>query len=169
MSLSKRDRDVLKLVGEGKTAEEIAATWGTSPAKIVTEVDRLTSSLDWLSNAQRFTLLMDKLWRLISDLEVAARDSGFDAKVSETYLKAIESAMGSIERATSSLGDEVERVEAFQAKVFMKIIEKAFYATVGSLKERYKDLPVEELEYAMRENIVWVAAEFDAEERDRIE
>jgi DNA-binding CsgD family transcriptional regulator len=163
MTLSKRDRDILRMVGEGQTAEEIAAKWGTSPARVAVLVDDITKSLDWLSEAQKFVLLNNKLWRLIADLEEATKDSGFDPKQAEVYLK---SSIGVVERASTKLGDEVSKVEAAQARVFMEIIEKSLYHALGKLSVQFPELPQAAIEDEFRESLVWVAAEFDARDNE---
>jgi hypothetical protein len=111
-------------------------------------------------------LLNNKLWRLIADLEEATKDSGFDPKQAEVYLKSLESAIGVVERASTKLGDEVSKVEAAQARVFMEIIEKSLYHALGKLSVQFPELPQAAIEDEFRESLVWVAAEFDARDND---
>jgi hypothetical protein len=64
------------------------------------------------------------------------------------------------------VGDEVSKVEAAQARVFMEIIEKSLYHALGKLSVQFPELPQAAIEDEFRESLVWVAAEFDAREND---
>lgn len=166
MPLSKRDNDLMSLSSKGETPDAIALKMGTSPERVVQEIDRLTKSLDWLSEAQKYVLLRHKLWTFVNDMEKATRDKGYDPKVAEAYLKGLESAINQVDRARDRLGDDMDRVERAQAGVLMDVVEKAFYASMGQLRAKFPDAPYKELEDAMRENLVWVAAEYDAREEN---
>ena len=168
--LSIRDKRVLALASEGRTAEEIGAELGGMPAVRVAQIlDDLTNSLDWMSLPQRYILLETKLTKLTADLDKATRDSGFDSDLAKIYLASLQAALEQVDKARERASADMEVVTNAQAKVLMSIVEKAFYATLGALKERYPELPAEELEAEMRENLVWVAAEVDAESRKVIE
>jgi hypothetical protein len=164
--LNLRERTILDMAGKGHSAVDIAEKYSTSPEQIVMELDRLTKTVDWLSEAQKTKLLSHKLWKLVGDLEKAAEQSGFDPKRAEVLLKAIEAAMGQIERAQDRVGDNIERVEAAQARVFMEIIEKSLYHALGRLSKTFPELPREQIEDEFKESLLLVSMEYDAQERD---
>ena len=58
MALSKRDKIILDMAGEGKTAEQIAEVTNFPVTKVTLEIDRLLRSQDWLSDFQRIRLLV---------------------------------------------------------------------------------------------------------------
>ena len=142
---------------------------GIPAVRVVSELDRLTSDLDWMTLPQRYILLETKLTKLTADLDKATKDSGFDPDLAKIYLASLQAALEQVDKARERASADMEVVTNAQAKVLMSIVEKAFYATLGALKERYPELPAEELEAEMRENLVWVAAEVDAESRKVIE
>ena len=164
MPLSKRDNDILTLASKGETADTIAVKLGASAERVVQEIERLTKSLDWLSEAQKYVLLRHKLWTFVNEMEKATQDQGYDSKVAEAYLRGLESAINQVDRARDRLGNDMDRVERAQAGVLMDVVEKAFYASMGQLRVSFRDAPYKELEDAMRENLVWIAAEMDARE-----
>lgn len=164
--LSLRDKKILDLASAGKTAQEIAKKYDTSPEKIVREIDRLTSALDWLSASQEFVLLHHRLRELTANLGDAAKDSGFDPSQVKVYLDAIRATIEQVEKAEERVKGDLETVQAAYARELVGIVEKSFYVTLDRLEKRLPDMPRAELEAEFSDAIVWVSAEIDMREKD---
>jgi hypothetical protein len=163
--LSLRDQKVLDLAYKGYTAEEIAAEVHAPPETVVRELDRLTGSLDWLTDLQRMKLLTHGVQSLLGALKEKA-ESGHDALITTAYINAIKLAFDQLERQSAKIDADIERVQAAQARVLVDIVDRAFYFTLGKLEKRLEGsgIPRAEVEDTFRGALVAIAAELDAED-----
>jgi len=159
--LSLRDKAILDGAARGKTAEEISQELQVPAARVVQELDRLTKTVDWLDEAQRWKLLTHNLWQLMGKLKDLA-ESGADALITKGYLDTIRLAFEQVEKQRELAQLDLDKVNEAQAKVLMDIVERAFYATLGQLSERYPNVENSEIEAAFKDNLVMVAADFDS-------
>ncbi len=158
--LSLRDKAIIDGAARGKTAEEIAEELQVPAARIVQELDRLTKTIDWLSETQRWKLLTHSLWQLLGKLKDLA-ESGADALITKGYLDTIRLAFEQVEKQRELAQLDLDKVNEAQAKALMKIVSLSFYATLEQLQTMYPDQSAEEIEARFRDNLVLVAAEFD--------
>lgn len=161
--LSLRDRMILDGAARGKTAEEISQDLQIPAARVTQEIDRLTKTVDWLDEAQRWKLLTHNLWQLMGKLKDLA-ESGADALITKGYLDTIRLAFEQVEKQRELAQLDLDKVNEAQARVLMDIVERAFYATLGQLSERYPNVQNLEIEAAFKDNLVLVAADFDSKD-----
>jgi len=160
--LSLRDSKILTMATRGATAEQIGSELGIPAVRVVGEIDRLTKSLDWLSEIQRLKLATNALWSLLGEIKDLA-ESGHDEKMTKNYLDALKIAFDQIERQRDRADADIERVQNAQARVFVQIIENSFYHAIGVLATKFPDLPQEAIEGQFRESLQIVSAEYDSE------
>jgi hypothetical protein len=162
--LSMRDQKVLDLAYKGLTAEDIAAEVHAPVEVVVRELDRLTGTLDWLTDLQRMKLLTHGVQSLLGALKDKA-ESGQDALITTAYINAIKLAFDQLERQSAKIDADIAVVQNAQAKVLVDIVDRAFYHTLGKLEGRFKEmgLPREEIEQVFQQSIMTVAAEIDAQ------
>lgn len=158
--LSLRDKAILDGAARGKTAEEISQELQVPAARVVQELDRLTKTVDWLDEAQRWKLLTHNLWQLMGKLKDLA-ESGADALITKGYLDTIRLAFEQVEKQRELAQLDLDKVNEAQAKALMKIVSLSFYATLEQLQAMYPDQSAEAIEARFRDNLVLVAAEFD--------
>ena len=79
MALSKRDKIILDMAGEGKTASEISEATGFPVTRVALEIDRLLKDANWLDDFQKIRLLLHSYYNLKGELERKAYEDG-DAK-----------------------------------------------------------------------------------------
>lgn len=160
--LSLRDSRIIELATKGYTAEQIGAELSIPPIRVVAEVDRLTKSMDWLTELQRLKLATRALWSLIGEIKDLA-ESGNDEKMTKNYLEALKIAFDQVDRQRQIAGADIERVEAAHARVFVEIIEKSFYHALGTLTAKMPDLPKDIIEEQFKESLSIVAADYDSD------
>lgn len=160
--LSMRDQKVLDLAYKGLTAEDIAAEVHAPVEVVVRELDRLTGTLDWLTDLQRMKLLTHGVQSLLGALKDKA-ESGQDALITTAYINAIKLAFDQLERQSAKIDADIERVENAQARVMLEIVEKSAYRALGRLEERFKEHGVdpEEVELEFRSALMSTAHEYD--------
>lgn len=160
--LSLRDQKVLDLAYKGLTAEDIAAEVHAPVEVVVREIDRLTGTLDWLTDLQRMKLLTHGVQSLLGALKDKA-ESGQDALITAAYINAIKLAFDQLERQSAKIDADIERVENAQARVMLEIVEKSAYRALGRLEERFKERGVdpEEVELEFRSALMSTAHEYD--------
>lgn len=163
--LSIRDKRILDLAFKGLTIAEIADEVHTTEASVALEIDRLTGSLDWLSELQVYRLSFHALQGLLGKLKDRA-ESGQDAHQTKNYLDAIRLVFEQLEKQRAQVDADIDRVQAAQAKVLMDIVDRAFYYTLGKLEKRLEEsgVPRAEVEDTFRGALVAIAAELDAED-----
>ncbi len=157
-----RDQKVLDLAYKGLTAEDIAAEVHAPVEVVVRELDKLTSTLDWLTDLQRMKLLTHGVQSLLGALKEKA-ESGQDALITTAYINAIKLAFDQLERQSAKIDADIERVENAQARVMLEIVEKSAYRALGRLEERFKaqGIDPEEVELEFRSALMSTAHEYD--------
>lgn len=160
--LSLRDDKILSLAYKGLTAEDIAAEVNAPVETIVREIDRLTGSLDWLDDLQKYRLTFHGLQALLGKLKDRA-ESGQDAQQTKNYLDAIRLTFEQLEQQRQKVDADIDRVQVAQAKVLMDIVDRAFYFTLGKLDKRLEGsgIPRSEVEDTFRGALMTIAAELD--------
>jgi len=160
--LSLRDSKILTMATRGATAEQIGSELGIPAVRVVGEIDRLTKSLDWLSEMQEMALTMRALKALAGNLQELA-ESGHDDKQTRNYLDSLRLIFERLDKLQERAGSDIERVQNAQARVFVQIIENSFYHAIGVLATKFPDLPQEAIEEQFRESLQIVSAEYDSE------
>ncbi|UXO93922.1 hypothetical protein Pan2_103 [Pseudanabaena phage Pan2] len=160
--LSLRDNTILSMAYKGATAEDIAAELQVSPERVVMELNRLTGSIDWLSDLQQYRLTFHGLQSLVGNLRELA-ESGQDPHITKAYLDAIRLVFEQLEAQRARVDADIERVEAAQARKLMEIVDRSFYLTLGKLEARLEGsgIPRAEIEDAFRASLMVIAAEYD--------
>jgi DNA-binding CsgD family transcriptional regulator len=158
-----RDRAILDMATAGKTSAEIAAHMETNPSRVVTELSRLTDTLDWLSELQELKLAMRSLKGLVGSLKEVA-EGGRDDKQTKNYIDALRLLFERIDNRSEKVDADLDRVRNAQARKMVEIVEKSLYHSLGVLGERFPDLPNAEIEGQFRESLVIVSAEYDSDE-----
>ena len=161
--LSLRDSKILTMATRGATAEQIGSELGIPAVRVVGEIDRLTKSLDWLTELQELKLTMAALKSLVGSIQEQA-ESGHDDKISKVYVDALRLLFERIDKQSERADLDLEKVSSAHARKFMEIIEKSFYATLATLRERYPSIEGDEIERVFQENVLMVSAEFDRDE-----
>lgn len=163
--LSLRDDQILTLAYKGLPAADIAAEVHASPEVIVQEIDRLTKSLDWLDELQKYRLTFHGLQSLLGKLKDRA-ESGQDAQQTKNYLDGIRLVFEQIEKQRLQVDADIDRVQAAQARVLMDIVDRAFYYTLGKLDKRLEGsgIPRSEVEDTFRLALMTIAAEMDEQD-----
>lgn len=163
--LSLRDNQILTLAYKGVPAADIAVEVHASPEVVVREIDRLTKSLDWLDDLQKYRLTFHGLQALLGKLKDRA-ESGQDAQQTRNYLDAIRLVFEQLETQRQKVDADFDRVQVAQAKVLMDIVDRAFYFTLGKLDKRLEGsgIPRSEVEDTFRVALMTIAAELDDED-----
>lgn len=163
--LSIRDNKILTLAYRGHTAAEIAAEVHAPEATVVFELDRLTGSLDWLTDLQKYRLTFHGLQALMGKLKERA-ESGQDAQQTKNYLDAIRLTFEQLEAQRARVDADIDRVQAAQAKVLMDIVDRAFYYTLGKLEKKLEGSGIarSEVEDTFRGALMAIAAELDEQD-----
>jgi len=162
--LSIRDKKLLDLAYRGLSAQDISAEVH-APVEVVTqELDRLTGSLDWLNDLQKYRLTFHGLQALLGKLKERA-ESGQDAQQTKNYLDAIRLTFEQLEQQRLRVDADIDRVQAAQAKVLMDIVDRAFYYTLGKLEKKLEGSGIarSEVEDTFRGALMAISAELDAE------
>lgn len=164
--LSLRDSTILTLAYKGATAEQIGAELQVSPERVAIELNRLTGSIDWLSDLQQYRLTFHGLQSLVGNLRELA-ESGQDAHITKAYLEAIRLVFEQLEAQRARVDADIERVEAAQARKLLEIVDRSFYHALGKLEATFRDagVPREAIEQAFQDSIVMIAAEYDEREQ----
>jgi multidrug efflux pump subunit AcrB len=160
--LSLRDDKILTLAYRGQSAEQIAAEVHAPVEVVIREIDRLTSSFDWLNDLQRYKLTFHGLQSLLGKLKDRA-ESGQDAQQTKNYLDAIRLVFEQLAQQQAKVDADIERVENAQARVMLEIVEKSAYRALGRLEERFKEYGIdpEEVELEFRSALMSTAHEYD--------
>lgn len=163
--LSLRDQTILSMAYRGATAEEIGSELQVAPERVVLELNRLTASIDWLTDLQSYKLMFHGLQSLVGALRERA-ESGQDAHITKAYLEAIRLVFEQLEAQRAKVENDLERVEAAQARKLVEIVDRSFYHALGKLEATFKQagLPRETIEEAFQDSIVMIAAEYDERE-----
>jgi len=161
--LSLRDKTILDFAARGKTAEDIAVQLQVPAARVVQEMNRLTDTLDWLSELQELKLAMLSLKTLVGSLKGVA-ESGGDDKQTKNYIDALRLLFERLDRRSEQVDADLDRVNNAQAKKMVEIVEKSLYHSLGVLAERFPDLPSVEIEEQFRDSLMVVSAQYDADE-----
>jgi hypothetical protein len=160
--LSLRDKTILDFAARGKTAEDIAVQLQVPAARVVQEIDRLTNTVDWLDETQRYKLLTHNLWSLMGKLKDVA-ESGVDPILTKGYLDTIRLAFEQVEKQRELAEFDLDRVNVAQAKALMQIVNLSFYATLEQLQGLFPGVPVEQVEAQFKDNLLAVSATFEDE------
>jgi len=160
--LSLRDKTILDMAARGKTAEDIAVQLQVPAARVVQEMNRLTDTLDWLSELQELKLAMLSLKTLVGSLKGVA-ESGGDDKQTKNYIDALRLLFERLDRRSEQVDADIDRVNVAQAREMVLIVEKSLYHSLGVLSERFVDLPMAEIEQQFRESLLIVSADYDSE------
>lgn len=160
--LTLRDRTILQMAYKGASADEIGAELQVAPERVALELDRITKSVDWLSDLQRYKLTMSGLQSLIGNLREKA-EAGQDPHLVKAYLDALRLTFDQLALQSEKVQNDIERVEAAQARKLMEIVDRSFYLTLGKLEARLEGsgIPRAEIEDAFRASLMVVAAEYD--------
>ncbi len=160
--LSLRDHTILSMAYRGATAEEIGAELQVAPERVVLELNRLTASIDWLSDLQSYKLMFHGLQSLVGALRERA-ESGQDAHITKAYLEAIRLVFEQLEVQRAKVENDLERVEGAQARKLMEIVDRSFYLTLGKLEARLEGsgVPKAEIEAVFRDSLLTIAREYD--------
>ena len=163
--LSLRDSSILTMAYRGMTAEEIGAELQVTPERISLEIDRLTKTVDWLSDLQKYKLAMHGLQSLIGALREKA-ESGNAPHLVKAYLDGLKMVFEQIAAQSAKVDGDIERVQNAQARKLLEIVDRSFYHALGKLEATFRDagVPREAIEQAFQDSIVMIAAEYD--ERD---
>jgi len=160
--LSLRDKTILDMAARGKTAEDIAVQLQVPAARVAQEMNRLTDTLDWLSELQELKLAMLSLKTLVGSLKGVA-ESGGDDKQTKNYIDALRLLFERLDRRSEQVDADIDRVNVAQAREMVLIVEKSLYHSLGVLSERFVDLPMAEIEQQFRESLLIVSADYDSE------
>ena len=160
--LSLRDKTILDMAARGKTAEDIAVQLQVPAARVAQEMNRLTDTLDWLSELQELKLAMLSLKTLVGSLKGVA-ESGGDDKQTKNYIDALRLLFERLDRRSEQVDADIDRVNVAQAREMVLIVEKSLYHSLGVLSERFVDLPMVEIEQQFRESLLIVSADYDSE------
>ena len=160
--LTLRDRTLLQMAYKGASAAEIGAELQVAPERVALELDRITKSVDWLNDLQRYKLAMSGLQSLIGALRDKA-ESGADPQLVKSYIDALRLTFEQIEKQAERVDSQIERVEGAQARKLMEIVDRSFYLTLGKLEARLEGsgLPKAEIEAVFRESLLTIAREYD--------
>ena len=161
--LSLRDSKILTMATRGATAEQIGSELGIPAVRVVGEIDRLTKSLDWLSEMQEMALTMRALKALAGNLQELA-ESGHDDKQTRNYLDSLRLIFERLDKLQERAGSDIERVQNAQARVFVDMIERSFFHAMGALSQRFPDADRKALEEQFRESLMIVSAEYEQED-----
>jgi len=163
--LSLRDSSILTMAYKGMSAEEIGAELQVAPERITLEIDRLTKSVDWLSDLQRYKLAMHGLQSLLGSLRDKA-EGGNDPHLVKAYLDGLKMVFDQIAAQSAKVDADIEKVQNAQARKLLEIVDRSFYHALGKLEATFKQagLPRETIEEAFQDSIIMIAAEYDERE-----
>jgi len=160
--LSLRDKTILDMAAKGRTADDIAVQLQVPAARVVQEIDRLTKTVDWLDESQRYKLLTHNLWSLMGKLKDVA-ESGSDAILTKGYLDTIRLAFEQVEKQRELAEFDLDRVNVAQSKALLQIVNLSFYATLEQLQGLFPAVPVEQVEAMFKDSLLAVSATFGEE------
>lgn len=163
MALSKRDKIILDMAGEGKTAEQIAEVTNFPVTKVTLEIDRLLRSQDWLSDFQRIRLLLHSYYNLKGELEKKAYEDG-DAKSATDLIRLLRDMADLVDRMSQRNDANIEKVQSAHAKAMMLMVENSFLKALSSLKKQFPELDEQKVEEEFRWHLLEQAAQYDEAE-----
>ena len=163
MALSKRDKIILDMAGEGKTAEQIAEVTNFAVTKVTLEIDRLLRSQDWLSDFQRIRLLLHSYYNLKGELEKKAYEDG-DAKSATDLIRLLRDMADLVDRMSQRNDANIEKVQSAHAKAMMLMVENSFLKALSSLKKQFPELDEQKVEEEFRWHLLEQAAQYDEAE-----
>lgn len=163
MALSKRDKIILDMAGQGKTAREIGEETGFPESKVALELNRLLTERSWLDDMQRLRLLLDSNYALKNELEKRALEQG-DAKSATDLIRLLRDMADLIDRISVRADVNIEKVQSAHAKAMMLMVENSFLKSLDSLKKKFPLIDEQEVEEEFRWHLLEQAAKYDETE-----
>lgn len=155
-----REEKIIKAMVAGTSPAALAVDTGWDEALITREYHRIASEFDTvMDDRQQLQVNKIVLRRHIARLEVEAEEGNKDAW--KPLVDAVARQNQQIDKSLDRTQEDLEKVNAAQARVLLDIVQSSFDRTLGALKERYPEISVEEVEETFRTHLVAVAAERD--------
>lgn len=164
MALSKRDKIILDMAGEGKTASEISEATGFPVTRVALEIDRLLKDANWLDDFQKIRLLLHSYYNLKGELERKAYEDG-DAKSATDLIRLLRDMADLVDRMSQRNDANIEKVQSAHAKAMMLMIENAFLKSLTTLKKKFPEINESEVEEDFRWHLLEQVAKYDEVEQ----
>lgn len=158
------DRRLIELYAKGRSIEQVSEDTGIPPEQVASRTE-LALRRDLFSEDARILLILRKLEEMADEIH-----SRVPTMSDRNISAAVNAAAGAFQRVLTELRKlraegqaDLDTVSKRHKEAFLQIIDRATQRTIGSLSERFSDVPVEDIESEFREHILTVAREVDEE------